>query len=51
MTKLTMSAYASSVRDDPEPRARMGIAPDAIMHLPRHWAICRPAAPASPPSP
>jgi hypothetical protein len=40
MTKLTMSAYASSVRDDPEARARMGITPDAIMHLPRHWAIC-----------
>ncbi|HEY4281120.1 MAG TPA: hypothetical protein VGM91_23100, partial [Conexibacter sp.] len=39
-TKLAMSAYASSVRPDPESRAQIGITPDVLMHLPKHWAIC-----------
>lgn len=38
--KLAMSAYTSSIRPDPDSRARIGITPDVIMHLPRHWAIC-----------
>ena len=38
--KLAMSAYASAIRPDPESRARVGITPDVLMHLPRHWAIC-----------
>src|SRR4051794_24487649 len=39
-SKLAMSAYASAIRPDPESRARVGITPDVLMHLPRHWAIC-----------
>jgi hypothetical protein len=39
-SKLCMEAYSSSVRDDPVARARMAVTPDALIHLPRHWAIC-----------
>lgn len=38
-TRIAMAVYVSMIRDDPDSRARMRIAPESILMLPRHHCL------------
>lgn len=40
MSELTMSVYSDVIRPDREARSRMRVAPDTIINLPNHHAVC-----------
>ncbi len=40
MSEITMSVYTDMIRADPESRSRLRIAPETIINLPNHHAVC-----------